>query len=62
MYQQFRARGEFFVRPSHEDIDVRVHDDDITLLKSFKTLSNYIKVDNYTDVSSLEGFTLQNTL
>ena len=29
------------------------------LLKSFKNLSNFVKVDDFTEISALEGFTLQ---
>ena len=29
------------------------------MLKSFKKLSNYVKVDDFTDISALEGFTLE---
>ena len=34
------------------------YENDILRLKSFKNLSNYIQVDDVTDVSRLEGFTL----
>ena len=34
-------------------------DSDVILLKSFKNLSNYFKVDDFTDISALEGFTLE---
>lgn len=33
-------------------------ENDIMCLKSFQNLSNYIKLDNFTDVSRLDGFTL----
>ena len=35
-----------------------LYENDILRLKSFKNLSNYIQVDDVTDVSRLEGFTL----
>lgn len=35
-----------------------LYENDILRLKSFKSLSNYIQVDDVTDVSRLEGFTL----
>ena len=35
-----------------------LYENDIVRLKSFKNLSNYIQVDDVTDVSRLEGFTL----
>ena len=35
-----------------------LYENDILWLKSFKNLSNYIQVDDVTDVSRLEGFTL----
>ena len=33
-------------------------ENDIKCLKSFQNLLNYIKIDNFTDVSRLDGFTL----
>ena len=38
---------------------MRGPDSDISSLKSFKKLSNYVKVDDFTDISALEGFTLE---
>ena len=38
---------------------MRGHDDDLYLLTSFKNLSSYIKVDNFTNISALAGFTLK---
>lgn len=35
-----------------------LYENDILRLKSFKNLSNYVQVDDVTDVSRLEGFTL----
>lgn len=35
-----------------------LYENDILRLKSFKNLSDYIQVDDVTDVSRLEGFTL----
>ena len=35
-----------------------LYENDIVRLKSFKNVSNYIQVDDVTDVSRLEGFTL----
>lgn len=60
MYQFLR--GGFPVKPSHENTCtglLRGLDEDIQQLRCFKTLSNYKKVDDYTDVSSLQGFTLE---
>ena len=38
---------------------MRGPDSDISSLKSFKKLSNYVKVDDFTDISALGGFTLE---
>ena len=38
---------------------MRGADSDISLLKSFKKLTHYDKVDDFTDISALEGFTLE---
>ena len=38
---------------------MRGPDNDVIVLKSFKNLSNYVKVDDFTDISALEGFTLE---
>lgn len=57
MQQQFRTG--FPVKPSHKQIDMRGLDNDILLLKSQKDLSKYKHVDDFTDVSRLEGFTLE---
>ena len=46
--------------PSHErPDDLRGLIDDVQLLKNQRNLSKYIHVDNFTDVSKLEGFTLE---
>ena len=45
--------------PSHEQNDLGGLIDDIQFFKKQKQLSKYLHVDDYTDVSKLEGFTLE---
>ena len=38
---------------------LRGPDSDVILLKSFKDLSSCVRVDDFTDISALQGFTLE---
>lgn len=55
-----QRRSEFLGQPPLETSKSRRGpcENDMKCLKSFQNLLNYIKIDNFTDVSRLDGFTL----